>query len=401
VAGKTFGGFGNGKDPSASQDAAPLIADEDDPQGLNSGPTVVDDKKVEEVLRKLRSLDKPPGPLTGITQMPGDPSDSEPTRIETQQVNGILVAQTRNDPGPAPLGNVIAPQQRPTAIGRSQSADATEQPVTVPADPGRGTMFGHGIHLPDVNAPDEVSVEISSGGVQFLPGTPLAAQPFPPAERPALASPIAPAVARFHAPFGADSHTQLVDPPRQAALKAMVALLGGAGLVGALWFGATKLLVKPGARPVAPAPTASAPVPPGAPAPAAATPALPSRAVAPIPAAAAAPAASVPSPSPAVAVPAAVPADEPAPAAPPAHAKRNATSHRAAARRSGGRHAATAATAATAAIPAIPATPATAAAATPAAAASDEEPAPAEKPSHGKKKSNGQEDPDATLPPSM
>jgi hypothetical protein len=381
VAGKTFGGFGDGKNPSASRDAAPLIADEDDSQGLHSGPTVVDDKKVEEVLRKLRSLDKPPGPLTGVTQMPADPGDSEPTRIDTQAVSGVLAAQTR-DPGPArAVENVMAAQQRPTAIGRSMSADAAEQPVTVPADPGRGTMFGHGIHLPDVNAPDEVSVEVSSGGVQFLPGTPLAAQPFSPAERPLpVAAPMAPAVERFHAPFGADSYTQLVDPPRRRAVKAVVALLGGAGLVGLIWFGANKFIVKPAAGPAAVAPAPMAPAPP----PAAAAPA---QAIAPVPAPAAAPAAAAPSPSPARAVPAAVPAEEPAPAAPPAAVKRTGATRRAAARR-----AARSAAAAAAAAPA---------AEKPAATAPDDESTPADKPSRGKKKAGVNEDPDATLPPTM
>ena len=35
-------GVGDEKDPALSRDAAPLIADEDDAQGLHSGPTVVD-----------------------------------------------------------------------------------------------------------------------------------------------------------------------------------------------------------------------------------------------------------------------------------------------------------------------------------------------------------------------
>jgi hypothetical protein len=376
VAGKTFGGYGDGKKPSASRDAAPLIADEDDAQDLNSGPTVVDDKKVEEVLRKLRSLDKPPGPLTGITQMPGDPSDSEPTRIETQEASGVLVAQTRSDPELARLGKVMTPQQRPTAIGRSLSPDAAEQPVTVPADAGRGTMFGHDIHLPDVDVPDEVSVEISSGGVQFLPGTPLAAQ----AERPLppLAAPIAPAVERFHAPFGPDSYTQLVDPPRQQAFRAVVALLGGAGLVGLIWFGANRFFAKPAAGPSAAAPATKAPAPP-APPPA---PAAPAPADAPSPT----PAAAAPSPSPG---PEAVPADEPTPAAPPATAKRTRATRRAAA--TAARRAARSAAAAVAAPPAEK----------PAATAPDEETPPAEKPSRGRKKSGEPEDPDATLPPSQ
>jgi len=65
VAGKTFRGVGDAKGGASRdrQDAAPRIADEDDddPQGLHSGPTVVDDAKVAEVLKKLRTLDRAPG----------------------------------------------------------------------------------------------------------------------------------------------------------------------------------------------------------------------------------------------------------------------------------------------------------------------------------------------------
>jgi hypothetical protein len=148
VAGKIFRGVGGDDDPSLSREAAPLIADEDDAQGLNSGPTVVDDKKVEEVLRKLRSLDKPPGPLTGITtplvqpvvQPIFDPGSSEPTRLDSGDIQIDTGPHVQVDSGPTRLNDGMYPfQQRPTAIGRSLSTPVVGQPVTVPPDLARGT----------------------------------------------------------------------------------------------------------------------------------------------------------------------------------------------------------------------------------------------------------------------
>ena len=54
MAGKTIRGVGDAKggDSSEGKDAVPRLADEDDdPHGLHSGPTVVDDAKVAEVLK--------------------------------------------------------------------------------------------------------------------------------------------------------------------------------------------------------------------------------------------------------------------------------------------------------------------------------------------------------------
>ncbi len=72
---------------------------------------------------------------------------------------------------------------RPTAVGRSLSTPAA-QPVTVPVDAVRGTMFGHSIHLPDINAPDSTLEELSSGSVQVIDSEsgPQPVQPFPLAE---------------------------------------------------------------------------------------------------------------------------------------------------------------------------------------------------------------------------
>ena len=74
-------------------DSRPRLIDEDDARGLHSGPTVVDDQKVAEVLKKLRSLDKPPGPLTGVTE-------SSSTRTRPSRP-GSTRSRSRIDTGPA------------------------------------------------------------------------------------------------------------------------------------------------------------------------------------------------------------------------------------------------------------------------------------------------------------
>ena len=61
------------------------------------------------------------------------------------------------------------PLKRQTSIGRSLSPTTAEAPVTIPADAGRGTMFGHSIHLPDVNAPDE-AVDRAVVGIDSIRG---------------------------------------------------------------------------------------------------------------------------------------------------------------------------------------------------------------------------------------
>ena len=88
--------------PRAPEDDAPRLVDEDeDARGLYSGPTVVDDQKVAEVLKKLRSLDRPPGPLTGVTEAVVDANSSEPTRIDSGAMPG-------STPAPAPSSSADA-----------------------------------------------------------------------------------------------------------------------------------------------------------------------------------------------------------------------------------------------------------------------------------------------------
>jgi hypothetical protein len=279
VAGNTFRGVGADKaapiDPL--NDDRPRLIDEDDARGLHSGPTVVDDQKVAEVLKKLRSLDVPPGPLTGITNVVVDGSSSEPTRLDSGEVvldsgPSPQLDSDQIETGPARIDALTQSLMRPTSIGRSASTSVAEQPVTVPPDLARGTLFGRSIHLPDVNAPDEAEIELSSGPIDFLDGAPPQSQPFPLADRPAVVVPpptSAPA-RRFHTPYDADPRTQLVDKPRSKALKRVVAFIGGIGLAGAGLFAwwqyggggdATSPPPVAAPAPTPPAPTVS-PIPP-------------------------------------------------------------------------------------------------------------------------------------------
>jgi len=140
VAGKTFSGVGG-------ENSTPEGYEDDDARGVYSGPTVVDEYKVAAGLKQLRSLDRPPGPLTGVTEAVLDPGSGEPTQVAELPRTSV----------------------RPTAVGRSPSTDA-EPAVTSSIDAGRGTMFGHSIHLPDINAPDSTLEELSSGSVQVIDG---------------------------------------------------------------------------------------------------------------------------------------------------------------------------------------------------------------------------------------
>jgi hypothetical protein len=305
VAGKTFRGVGADEAPALDglDDDRPRLIDEDDSRGLHSGPTVVDDQKVAEVLKKLRALDVPPGPLTGVTEVVLDSSSSEPTRLDSGDIVLDSGPSPRFDPnqaetGPARIDALTQSLMRPTSIGRSASTPVVEQAVTIPADLARGTLFGRSIHVPDVNTPDEAEIELSSGRVDFLAGAPPPSQPFPLADRPAVVVPpptSAPA-RRFHTPYDADPHTQLVDAPRSKTLKRVVAFVGGIGLAAAgllAWWqyggggqaSSTPAAVTPVATPTAPTvsplPPVEAPAGERAPGPAPAAAAAPITAKAP------------------------------------------------------------------------------------------------------------------------
>jgi hypothetical protein len=78
MAGKTFPGIGDLEDEVPPLDPADAADSSSNSQSHYSGPTVVDDAKVEQGLKKLRSLDAPPGPLTGIHQAIVDVLDDRP-----------------------------------------------------------------------------------------------------------------------------------------------------------------------------------------------------------------------------------------------------------------------------------------------------------------------------------
>ncbi len=163
MAGKTFPGIGDLEDespPVEPVDAADSDDNDDsDSRPFYSGPTVVDDVKVEEGLKKLRSLDAPPGPLTGITKavveaLESGPSGSVEVPIETSPIE-LPSLDTPYKPPP-----VIPHHLRETAVGRNVVGPTAAQPETPPPFDDRalrGTMFGHSIHAPEfaLPAPEE------------------------------------------------------------------------------------------------------------------------------------------------------------------------------------------------------------------------------------------------------
>jgi hypothetical protein len=152
MAGKTFPGIGDAEDESPPVDPA----DAADSGGTNSrpfysGPTVVDDLKVEEGLKKLRSLDIPLGGVTGITKAVVDALESTPPPVREPHLDG---------PPPLPSAQVVANQLRETAVGRNVVGPTVGQQEIHPAFDDRalrGTLFGHSIHAPEfaLPAPEE------------------------------------------------------------------------------------------------------------------------------------------------------------------------------------------------------------------------------------------------------
>jgi hypothetical protein len=191
MAGKTFPGIGDLEDEEPPLDAADA-ADSAGSASFYSGPTVVDEAKVEQGLKKLRSLDAPPGPQTGIHRAVAD-AIADPARV-TPKVPA--------DAAPL-IPEITVDPSRGTAVGRSVSGPLPGQQTTQPFDDKhlRGTMFGHGVHLPDIEPvrhAEEVDTSKALAVIErgkptnqqiaiFQPGpyahfraTPAAEAPFPP-----------------------------------------------------------------------------------------------------------------------------------------------------------------------------------------------------------------------------
>ena len=141
MAGKTFSGIGSLDDEVPPLGPADAADSSSHSESHYSGPTVVDEAKVEQGLKKLRSLDAPPGAMTGIHQAIADVL-SDPARATPAMPVPVdlLMPEITIDPS------------RGTAIGRSISGPVVGQQTTQPIDDRalRGTMFGHGVHLPDL-----------------------------------------------------------------------------------------------------------------------------------------------------------------------------------------------------------------------------------------------------------
>jgi hypothetical protein len=355
MAGKTFPGIGDLEDESPPVDPADAAdSGSGNSRPFYSGPTVVDDLKVEEGLKKLRSLDSPLGGLTGITKAVVDAIESAPISAPID-----VGPPVQRPPGPPPTpAQVVANQMRETAVGRNVVGPTVgQQEIPAPFDDRalRGTLFGHSIHAPEfaLPAPEEPP---APGALALLnrgaPTTPVAVyQPqrtLPPEAEPFQRP------NRFRdtvfTPMEGDQTPIEVDetPPRQRLVKRVV--IGAAGIaailgVALVWTrtgddpegssssanklpGRTAAPTPPAPAPPPPAPAATAPTaapPPVAAPPAAAPPAAAARESEPEPIPAAEPPPAKPSPPVArpsarhSAPPSERAAEEPDPAAHPHH----------------------------------------------------------------------------------
>ena len=141
---KTYFGIGvPGKDPAPTEKSP-----DDDDRSDYSAPTVVDDAKVAEGLKQLRAWYQPDANQGDDRESIVD-SPSEPTKL------GM-------------------PYPRPTAVGHSTSDTAPTDQRSLPADPMRGTMFGHDVHRPELDipaSPNDASVSSTSPSTDASPRT--------------------------------------------------------------------------------------------------------------------------------------------------------------------------------------------------------------------------------------
>ncbi|HZL18863.1 MAG TPA: hypothetical protein VFG23_14075, partial [Polyangia bacterium] len=157
MAGKTFPGIGELEDESPPVDPADAAdSDSSNSRPFYSGPTVVDDVKVEEGLKKLRSLDAPLGPLTGITKAVVDALESGPSGSMEVPIDFPSLDIPLAPPSP------MTHHLRETSVGRNVVGPMAIQPESPPPFDDRalrGTMFGHSIHAPEfaLPAPEEPS----------------------------------------------------------------------------------------------------------------------------------------------------------------------------------------------------------------------------------------------------
>jgi hypothetical protein len=149
MAGKTLPGIGD-EDESGEREGTPgggtptasnTPARSTDRMPMYSGPTVIDEDKVAEGLKKLRSLDEPLGPVTSAIP-PGTPTLKE----------GVAVGYTPTPVTPAVPSALELLRSRGTAHGHALSTPAVGQGLVPMAvdDRMKGTLLGHSLHLPDL-----------------------------------------------------------------------------------------------------------------------------------------------------------------------------------------------------------------------------------------------------------
>jgi hypothetical protein len=282
-----------------------------------SGPTVVDDDKVAEGLKKLRSLDEPLGPMPMATMTTGtiQPGTLAPPTVTPVSSMPTLKEGIPVVGGPAPA-SIVTPavaaaellRSRGTAHGHALSGNAIN-PALLPVavdDRMKGTLLGHSLHLPDLPEPAEEKSAPRAAEVRSI----AAVQQLPPAGalRPSeLVADFSNGDASF---FESDATSTDFEPDRpkpNLMFRGVVffAVVSVFAVAAFAWVNARKGDVSE-AQVAAPAPTQPPPEPaavePPPVAPVAAEPAI-------APAPEAAPAAAAPAPAPTVA--------EPAPAAPP------------------------------------------------------------------------------------
>jgi hypothetical protein len=133
------------KTPARATDRMPLGLSGSPSRTIIGGPGIVDDDKVAEGLKRLRSLDEPLGPIP----------NTMPTLKE-----GIPVVDALPAPVPVVTPGLAASEQartRGTAHGHALSTPGAGQGLVPMAvdDRLKGTLLGHSLHLPDLPSPGE------------------------------------------------------------------------------------------------------------------------------------------------------------------------------------------------------------------------------------------------------
>jgi hypothetical protein len=124
--------------------------------GGGVGLPAIDEDKVAEGLKKLRSLDEPLGPIptTSTTLKEGIPAVGTPASGMPTLKEGIPAFGTPTPVNPEAIAAAAAAElvrSRGTAHGHALAALAGPANVPVSVDDRmKGTLLGHGLHLPDL-----------------------------------------------------------------------------------------------------------------------------------------------------------------------------------------------------------------------------------------------------------